>query len=208
MSVLDEPLLPEEDAAGNLKIKPQTLASWRFRGQGPEYVKIGKLDLLRPKSDIRDTSPVASSDQRGRCGHERASGNHRADRQADRGFVRQDRDLLQEGRAIIASPPASYSSNFRPASRAGEAGKGVKWWVWYAEHFKDRTRRDAQRVMKLARSDDPDAAAAEEREKNRKAVAAHRKRAAEGEAQPEGTSDSKTVDRRRLRRTDRARRRA
>src|SRR6516164_698447 len=66
---------------------------------------------------------------------------------------------------------------------AGEAGKGVKWWAWYAEHFKNRTRRDAQKVMALARADDPTAAAEEERAKNRAAVAAHRKRAAEAEEQ-------------------------
>jgi hypothetical protein len=30
---------------------------------------------------------------------------------------------------------------------AGEAGKGVKWWVWHAANFKNRSRRDAQRVM-------------------------------------------------------------
>jgi hypothetical protein len=27
---------------------------------------------------------------------------------------------------------------------AGEAGKGVKWWTWYAANFKNRTRRDAK----------------------------------------------------------------
>ena len=35
---------------------------------------------------------------------------------------------------------------------AGEAGTNVKWWGWYAANFKNRTRRDAQRVMALARS--------------------------------------------------------
>jgi hypothetical protein len=57
---------------------------------------------------------------------------------------------------------------------AGEAGKGVKWWVWYEENFKNRSRRDAQRVMALARSDDPEAAAEKERTKNREATAARR----------------------------------
>jgi hypothetical protein len=66
---------------------------------------------------------------------------------------------------------------------AGEAGSGVKWWHWYAEHFKNRTRRDATKVTALARADDPDAAAEEEREKNRKSVAAHRERTAEKAAQ-------------------------
>ena len=77
---------------------------------------------------------------------------------------------------------------------AGEAGKGVKWWGWYAANFKNRTRRDAQRVMALARSDDPGAAAEEERAKNRAAVAAHRKRAGEAEPQPGGTTYSKSQE--------------
>jgi hypothetical protein len=52
MSVLDEPMLPEDEAARELKVKPQTLGAWRHRGQGPVYVKIGKLVFYRP-SDIR-----------------------------------------------------------------------------------------------------------------------------------------------------------
>ena len=75
---------------------------------------------------------------------------------------------------------------------AGEAGQGVKWWVWYAEHFKNRTRRDAQKVMALARSDDPEQAAEEEREKNREAKALQRKREADEQPQPGDTSDSQT----------------
>ena len=52
MTILDEPLLPEVDAARELNVKPQTLGVWRYRGQGPVYVKIGKLVFYRP-SDIR-----------------------------------------------------------------------------------------------------------------------------------------------------------
>ena len=70
----------------------------------------------------------------------------------------------------------------------------MKWWVWYAANFKNRSRRDAQRVMALARSDDPGAAAEEERAKNRAAVAAHRKRAGEAEPQPGGTTYSKSQE--------------
>jgi hypothetical protein len=61
---------------------------------------------------------------------------------------------------------------------AGEAGKGVKWWFWYAENFKNRSRRDAQRVMALANADDPEKAAEEERTKARDGMAAHRERVA------------------------------
>lgn len=48
MTVLDEPLLPAEDAAKHLKVKPQTMASWRCRGIGPEYVRVGKLIFYKP----------------------------------------------------------------------------------------------------------------------------------------------------------------
>jgi hypothetical protein len=77
---------------------------------------------------------------------------------------------------------------------AGEAGKGVKWWSWYTENFKNRTRRDAQKVMALANADNPEEAAEEERAKNRAAVAAHRRRAAQAEEQErsEDTSYGKT----------------
>ena len=77
---------------------------------------------------------------------------------------------------------------------AGEAGTNVKWWGWYAANFKNRTRRDAQRVMALARSDDPGVAAEKERAKNRAAVAAHRKRAGEAAPQPGGTTSSKSQE--------------
>jgi hypothetical protein len=77
---------------------------------------------------------------------------------------------------------------------AGEAGKSVKWWAWYAENFKNRTRRDAQRVMALARADNPEEAAEEERANNRAAVAAYRKRAAEAEPQPGGATYSKSQE--------------
>jgi hypothetical protein len=50
--ILDEPMLPEGEAARELRVKPQTLGAWRHRGQGPVYVKIGKLVFYRP-SDIR-----------------------------------------------------------------------------------------------------------------------------------------------------------
>ena len=52
----------------------------------------------------------------------------------------------------------------------GEAGKGVKWWSWYAEHFQNRTRRDASKVMALARSDDPEGDLEKERKKAREGM--------------------------------------
>jgi Helix-turn-helix domain len=53
MTILDEPLLPDEEAARILKVKKQTPASWRNRGQGSAYVKVGRRVFYRP-SDLRE----------------------------------------------------------------------------------------------------------------------------------------------------------
>ena len=53
MTILDEPLLPEEEAAKALRVKPQTMATWRHRGQGPSYVRVGKLIFYKP-SHLRE----------------------------------------------------------------------------------------------------------------------------------------------------------
>ena len=50
----------------------------------------------------------------------------------------------------------------RERVEAGECGEGVWWWKWYDNHF-TRSRRDAERVMAIARSEDPDSAAEAER---------------------------------------------
>lgn len=52
MLQLDEPLVPQEETAVQLHVKPQTLCAWRNRGEGPPYVKIGRLIFYRP-SDIK-----------------------------------------------------------------------------------------------------------------------------------------------------------
>ncbi len=43
-----------------------------------------------------------------------------------------------------------------------EAGPGVEWWPWYATHFV-RSRKDAEKVMRMASAEDPEAAAEEEK---------------------------------------------
>ncbi|MCX7313799.1 MAG: hypothetical protein NTV56_19290, partial [Alphaproteobacteria bacterium] len=62
----------------------------------------------------------------------------------------------------------------RERIEAGEAGD-VGWWRWYTAHIA-RSRRDGEKVMKIARGADPEAAAAAERTANRESVAAHRGR--------------------------------
>ena len=51
MSILEEPLLDDDEAARILKVKKQTPAAWRNRGQGPAYLKVGRRVFYRP-SDL------------------------------------------------------------------------------------------------------------------------------------------------------------
>jgi hypothetical protein len=53
MAILDEPLLPEDEAAREIKVQKQTMAAWRNRNQGPPYVKVGRLIYYRP-SHLRE----------------------------------------------------------------------------------------------------------------------------------------------------------
>jgi hypothetical protein len=53
MTVLDEPLLTDEEAAAVLKVAPKTPSQWRLHGKGPRYIKYGKRVFYRP-SDIRE----------------------------------------------------------------------------------------------------------------------------------------------------------
>jgi hypothetical protein len=53
MTILNEPLLPQDEAAQILKVKKQTPAAWRNRRQGPAYVKVGRRVFYRP-SDLRE----------------------------------------------------------------------------------------------------------------------------------------------------------
>jgi hypothetical protein len=48
--VLEEDLLEEEQAAQALHVKKQTMAAWRQRGEGPLYVKVGKLVKYTPSA--------------------------------------------------------------------------------------------------------------------------------------------------------------
>src|SRR5947207_2723083 len=65
--------------------------------------------------------------------------------------------------------------------KAGEAGAGVKWTDYVAQHVK-RSIRDCQKVMRIAAAPDPEAALAEERAKARDGMAAGRSRDPETDA--------------------------
>jgi hypothetical protein len=63
--------------------------------------------------------------------------------------------------------------NLRSRIESGEAGDGISWWAWYESKFV-RSRRDAEKVMALAASDDPVAADEDEKQRNRTAQQKHR----------------------------------
>jgi DNA-binding transcriptional MerR regulator len=48
----DEPLLDETPAAEQLGLPPRTLRTWRSRGKGPPFVRLGKRVKYRPQ-DLR-----------------------------------------------------------------------------------------------------------------------------------------------------------
>jgi hypothetical protein len=50
----------------------------------------------------------------------------------------------------------------RQRIEAGEAGEGVNWWQWYESKFV-RSRKDAEKVMRLASAEDFEAAEAKEK---------------------------------------------
>lgn len=46
---LELPLfLTEEETAAALRVSPATLRTWRSRGRGPRFVKVGRLVRYRP----------------------------------------------------------------------------------------------------------------------------------------------------------------
>lgn len=46
-------LLSEEELARMLEVKPNTLAHWRARREGPDFTKVGKLVFYRLE-DVRE----------------------------------------------------------------------------------------------------------------------------------------------------------
>jgi hypothetical protein len=53
MTILDEQMLPEEEAAKALRVQKQATAAWRNRKQGPPYLKVGRLVFYYP-SHLRE----------------------------------------------------------------------------------------------------------------------------------------------------------
>jgi hypothetical protein len=78
----------------------------------------------------------------------------------------QNRARIRAGQLLLAP---------RERIEAGEAGD-IQWWTWYRRNIA-RSRRDGNKVMKLARAADPEAAAEAECAKNREAKSRERQRA-------------------------------
>jgi hypothetical protein len=89
--------------------------------------------------------------------------------------------------------------DLRARIEAGEAGE-VIWWKWFADHSV-RSRRDAERVMKLARSDDPETSAETERETAREGMRRSREKATADRYFREQTERLKVAEEERLRLT-------
>lgn len=45
-------LLTTTEAARVLRLSPQTLATWRCRGDGPKFVRLGKRRVLYLRADL------------------------------------------------------------------------------------------------------------------------------------------------------------
>ena len=51
--VEDDRLIPSDETAAHLHVAPPSLATWRSKGKGPRYVKIGRAVFYR-ESAIAD----------------------------------------------------------------------------------------------------------------------------------------------------------
>ena len=76
MIELGEQLVSESEAAAALHVKKQTLTAWRNRGQGPAFVRVGKLIFYKPSHlreyiDSRIVRPGARCDEADRPKHQR-----------------------------------------------------------------------------------------------------------------------------------------
>lgn len=47
-SINPDELIPAEDAAALIHVKPATLTAWRNQKRGPAYLKVGRLVFYRP----------------------------------------------------------------------------------------------------------------------------------------------------------------
>src|SRR5437764_996194 len=72
-----------------------------------------------------------------------------------------------------------------------EAGQGVKWWDWYEDKFDGyiKSRKTAEKYMKWARADDPEAARAADKEQQNATNRERRKKDGDCANSKEETAD-------------------
>ena len=79
---------------------------------------------------------------------------------------RADKHRLQAGQLLL---------QLRQRIESGEEGNGIDWWPWCEQHI-ERSRKDCEKLMRIASAEDPEQALEDERERVRLAVADHRAR--------------------------------
>jgi hypothetical protein len=107
-----------------------------------------------------------------------------------------DSDNKAHGHRIKAGQKLN---KLRERIESGEAGPEWvdDWWGWYGVNFV-RSRKDAEKVMRMAREDDPEAAAEEERAAARERM--KRSRAGDGanvrsnDADPEASAEARKAE--------------
>jgi hypothetical protein len=83
-------------------------------------------------------------------------------------------------KALSARLEAGHMLNrLRKRVEGGEDGNDIDWWTWYGQHF-SRSRKDAERLMRIAAAKEPEAALATDRAEARERMRKHR--AAQSEA--------------------------
>jgi hypothetical protein len=102
--------------------------------------------------------------------------------------------LASDGKAFNARLAAGQMLIIlRERVEAGEAGNGVEWWPWYESKFV-RSRKDAEKVMALARAEDPEAAAEEARARNSEHQRQHKSRLVSGRTNSQSDEQCETYD--------------
>jgi hypothetical protein len=107
-------LLTEQDAAALLKVTKKTLQAWRYRGAGPQFLKVGRCVRYRPE-DLQ-TFVLMSL---------RSSTSDPGATLPDRPGLRVSPPLEHTGRALdrgeTARPPLRYAMRRRPPKRPRHA---------------------------------------------------------------------------------------
>ena len=56
-------LLTESEAAAALNVRVNTLSNWRWKGEGPRWVRIGKRCVRYPRADLEAFIEAGAADR-------------------------------------------------------------------------------------------------------------------------------------------------